>query len=425
MKIKNIFLSILFISVLPISAQDFHQYYTDNACRVDFHFCGNDSVSEVFFDEVKKEPFWGGREKHLDNDLNLGDYRYLVLDSATKKTIFVDGFSTLFREWQATPEAKTMSKSFEQSFQFPYPKNTVTLIIEERTDFDAWKELARMNINPADKLIDRTPPINYPVKIINKSADTDKAIDIAVIAEGYTADQQDKFYKDAKRLFDNLLTHEPFKKYENRFNIYAIAAVSQDSGVTVPHDSIWKNTLLNTHLYTFYSPRYMTSFRIKKMRDIAAAVPYDYVYVLVNTDIYGGGGFFNFYTLAAADNKFTPQVSVHEFGHGFAGLGDEYYYDDDALNDFYDLKKEPWEPNITTLVHFDKKWKSMIKKDTPTPTPVTEENKYTVGLYEGAGYNTKGMYRPYIDCRMKTNAFPSFCPVCEKAIERRILFLTE
>lgn len=408
------------------AASSYSDFFIDKACRVDFHFCGNARQTTVYLDNVKQEPFWGGRRNHLDSDLNLGDFRFRVLDSLTQKVIYINGFDALFREWQSTPEASRTNKSFEQVIQFPFPKKTVTLLIEKRIDLNRWEELLRYNLSPDDQLIEKRNPRQVPVKTICKTAPSDKAIDIAVIAEGYTSAEQEKFYKDAQRLVDNLCTHEPFASNKNRINMYAIAAPSEDSGVSIPQDSVWKNTAVGSNFYTFYEPRYLTTLNVKKVYDYAALVPYDAIYVLVNTSRYGGGGIYNFYTLVTADNKYTTQVSVHEFGHSFGGLADEYFYDkQDVLTDMYDLKKEPWEPNITTLVEFDKKWKTDLPKGTPIPTPSTDQYKGKVGVFEGGGYLTKGMFRPSFDCRMRTNSYPEFCPVCRKAIERMIRFLTE
>jgi len=419
---------ILFLFLIQCTAsfaQHYDDFFIDKACRVDFHFCGDAQHTNVFLDNVKLEPFWGGRHSHLSNDLNLGDFRFRVLDSISSSQIYTDGFSALFREWQTTPEAATVARSFEQTIQFPFPKNAITLIIEKRIDMDHWNELFRYSFSPTDKLIQRTHPKVVPVEIISKTATPDKAIDIAVIAEGYTANEQGKFYSDAKKLAENLLTHQPFTKYKSRINIYAIAAPSDDSGISLSKDSTWKNTAVGSHFYTFYEPRYLTTMNTFKVRDLAALVPYDAIYVLANTPIYGGGGIYNFYALTAAGNKLSTQVTVHEFGHSFAGLADEYFYDrQDALDGMYDIKTEPWEPNITSLVQFDRKWKAFIQEETPVPTPVNAENKTKVGAFEGAGYLTKGMYRPMFDCRMRTNTAPEFCPVCQQAVERMILFLT-
>lgn len=406
-------------------AQQYSDYFTDKACRIDFQLCGNAHQTSVFLDKVKQEPFWGGRRAHLSYDLNLGDFRFRVIDSISNRQIYIDGFSALFHEWQSTEEALKTDKSFEQTIQFPFPKKAVNVIIEKRLNFDQWQELFRYALSPTDKLIHKSAPKAVPVKIISKTTSPEKAIDIAVIAEGYSANEKNKFYKDAQRLAENLLTHQPFTKYKNRINIYAIAAVSEQSGISLSKNSGWENTAIGSHFYTFYEPRYLTTENTFNLRDLAALVPYDAIYVLANTSTYGGGGIFNFYALTAADNKLAKQVTVHEFGHSFAGLADEYFYDKDVLDGTYDITKEPWEPNITSLVQFDKKWKNLLSAGTVVPTPVTDETKTKLGVFEGGGYLKKGMYRPMFDCRMRTNEAPEFCPVCRQAVERMILFLTE
>jgi hypothetical protein len=403
--------------------QQYSDFFINKSCRVDFHFCGNARQTSVYLDKVKQEPFWGGRHAHLSTDLNLGDFRFRVLDSISNKQIYIDGFSALFHEWQTTPEAKLTSKSFEQTILFPFPKKAVKVIIEKRLDLDHWKELFRHSLSPIDKLIQKSAPKSVPVKIITQTASPEKAIDIVVIAEGYSANELEKFYKDAQKLSENLLTHEPFTKYKNRINIYAIAAPSEQSGISLAKDSAWKNTAVNSHFYTFYSARYLTTTNIFAVRDLAALVPYDAIYVLANTSTYGGGGIFSFYALIAADNKLATQVTVHELGHSFAGLADEYAYETDVLDQTYDIKKEPWEPNITSLVQFDRKWKSQLVVGTAVPTILKDSTK--LGVYEGAGYLIKKMYRPILDCRMRTNKAPEFCPICQQAVERMILFLTE
>jgi len=424
-KSAGIFLLLTFYC-LTISSQQYSDLFIEKACRIDFHFCGNVSSTNAYLDKIKQEPYWGGRRLHLTNDMNLGQYRFQVLDSISNTLIYTDGFSTLYYEWQSTPEALLVSKSFEQSVQFPYPQKSVKVIIEKRVDFDKWEKLIQFGFSPNDKLIRKIKQEKVPVKIIQKPASPENAIDIAIIAEGYTAGQRAKFFRDAQKLADNLFTHEPFNKYKSRINIYAIAAASVDTGVSMPQNSNWRNSALGSHYYTFYSDRYLTTPNVFKVRDYASLVPYDAIYILANTKIYGGGGIYNFYTLASADSKKAQtEVTVHEFGHSFAGLADEYFYDHDALNGMYDIKSEPWEPNITTLVNFDAKWKKDLPQGTIIPTPLTDENKTKIGVFEGGGYLSKGIYRPFFDCRMRTNTAKSFCPVCLKAVEKRILFLTE
>ena len=202
-------------------------------------------------------------------------------------------------------------------------------------------------------------------------------------------------------------------------------AISEESGTDIPGEMIYKKTALNSSYYTFDVARYLTTTDIKSVYDYAANVPYDQVYVLINSERYGGGGIYNHYSASTSDHELTPKVLVHEFGHGFAGLADEYYSSAVAYEDFYPTDIEPWEPNITTLVDFDSKWKDMINKKTPVPTPPDVEYAKTVGVFEGGGYMAKGVYRPYIDCRMNTNEASGFCPVCQRAISRMIEYYTK
>ncbi len=146
-------------------------------------------------------------------------------------------------------------------------------------------------------------------------------------------------------------------------------------------------------------------------------------FVLVNSDVYGGGGMYNFYAIGTADNEQTIQVFVHEFGHSFAGLADEYFYTETGYDDFYDIRFEPWEPNITTLVDFDKKWKDLLAAGTPVPTPLDTSYSEGIGVFEGGGYLSKGIYRPMNHCMMRD--LKPFCPVCRRAVLRMVDFWSD
>ena len=222
-----------------------------------------------------------------------------------------------------------------------------------------------------------------------------------------------------------MFMHNPFKNMKDKFNFVAVESVSIDSDVSVPRENEWRNTVLSSHFDTFYSDRYLTTSNVKDIHDVLAGVPYSHIIILANTDVYGGGGIFNAYTLTTTGHEAFGMVVVHEFGHSFGGLADEYYYENDTFSDTYPLSVEPWEPNITTLVDFDSKWKKLLKAETPIPTSVTDGAKYIVGVYEGAGYSAKKIYRPAVDCRMKTNTCKDFCPACQQALERLIKFYTE
>ena len=276
-----------------------------------------------------------------------------------------------------------------------------------------------------------------------EGVDITGCIDLAIVAEGYTEAQMGKFYHDCQRAVDALFEREPFKSLKDRFNVVAVAAPSQDAGPTVPHHNVWHNTPAGSHYDTFYSDRYLMSQDIHKIYDLLAGVPFEHIMVLVNSDTYGGGGIYNQVTFSTSDHPTFKEVFVHEFGHSYAGLADEYAYDDQA-SEWYPADTEPWEPNVTTLKDFDSKWADMMPKKQPIPTPLDPKvpdfkridkndakamealNKCTqvVGVFEGAGYQSKGCYRPAQECRMKINEVEDFCPVCTRAIIRITDFYT-
>ena len=235
------------------------------------------------------------------------------------------------------------------------------------------------------------------------------------------------FLNDVKEANEALFAHEPFKEMRDRFNVIAVKSPSEESGTSEPSKGIWKKTALHSHFDTFYSDRYLTTLNLKDLHDWLAGTPYEHIIVLVNTEKYGGGGILNSYNLSMTHNKWFKPVVVHEFGHSFAGLADEYAYEEEAIP-MYPHDVEPWEPNITTLVNFSSKWKDMVKKGTKIPTPLSkkpEVAKTKVGVFEGAGYSTKGVYRGVQDCRMRINDTPEFCPVCKRAITKLIDFYTK
>jgi hypothetical protein len=345
-----------------------------------------------------------------------------LVDKASGTLIYSRGFGSLFQEWQATPEAKTMNRSYYQVNVMPFPKNTTQFIIEYRNRDGAFVKLFEYEIDPTNYFIQEETVMKVKHSKMMGTGDASKSIDIAFVAEGYTQEEMGKFRADVERIAGYVLNVEPFKTYVDRFNIYALESASEESGTDIPGKHIYKNTILNSNFYTFDSERYLTTSDLKSMHDIAANVPYDQIFVLINTEKYGGAGVYNYYTSCASDHKLSREVASHEFGHGFVGLADEYYTSGVSVEDFYNLKVEPWESNITTLVDFDSKWKSMIEDGTVTPTPRTEEYEGKIGLFEGGGYMSKGIYSPVQDCKMKSNNTDKFCPVCQKACEKMIKF---
>ena len=422
---KNLYLLvILAFSVNPIMAQidDYQQFFTRECLRVDYELVGSRNNEMAVLKQLKCQGEWAGPQRISTEAALLGNYRYSVIDSATGKLLFSNGFSSLFNEWQQTPEATTTTASFYHVNLVPYPKQTVVFRLE-RANYDkpGHSLIAEFTINPNSKFIRHETPNPLKHTVIRGGDDVNGKIDIAFLAEGYTADEMDKFRADAVRFWEYMIGVEPYSSHKDRFNIYAVESPSVESGTDIPVKGIYRNTAMNFTFSTFDVDRYLTTFDMKAVHDIAAAVPYEHIIILVNTSEYGGGGFYNFYCAGTADHSLSLRVMVHEFGHSFAGLADEYFYADEANEQMYSLLREPWEPNITTLVDFASKWKSMVDAQTPVPTPRTEVYEGKVGVFEGGGYQSKGIYSPVQDCIMRSNTPKSFCPVCHKAILRAIL----
>ncbi len=403
----------------------FDDYFSDRTLRFDFMLAGNSTSTKVYPVSLKEEPFWGGSLTNLTDPFGYGNFRYEVYDDSTGTLLYSRGFCTLFQEWQTTAEAKEMERSFHEVATFPFPKNRVKFILDIRGRDGKFTRLYETTIDPESYFIIREKPEAALASRIYGSGDPHTSLDIAFVAEGYTREEMGKFRSDVRRMADIMFSELPFDKYRERINIWAIEAPSQESGTDVPGEGIYVNTVLSSSYYTFDVDRYLTTQDIREVNDYAAAAPHDQIVVLINSPRYGGGGVYNYYSAVTADHQNTPQVFIHEFGHGFAGLADEYYSSEVAYEEYYPLDVEPWEPNITTRVNFDAKWKDLIARSVPVPTPNTKKYIGVTGLFEGGGYSAKGIYRPSYDCRMKSNQAETFCEVCQRAIEQMILFYLE
>lgn len=414
---------LFFFTFVEGYAQNFADYFQDKTLRVDYIFTGDAGQQAIYLDELSQLPSWAGRQHHLSELPLEGNGQIIVKDLATKRCIYKTSFSSLFQEWLTTDEAKETAKGFENSFLLPYPKQPVEVEIvlysPRREVMANYKHIVR----PDDILIHKRGVSHVtPHRYMLQSGNEKECIDVAILAEGYTGKEMDLFYQDAQNACESLFSHEPFRSMKDKFNIIAVASPSTDSGVSVPRENQWKQTAIHSHFDTFYSDRYLTTSRVKSIHNALVGIPYEHIIILANTDVYGGGGIYNSYTLTTAHHPMFKPVVVHEFGHSFAGLADEYFYEDDTMTDTYPLDIEPWEQNISTRIDFASKWENMLTKGTPIPTPTAERKKYPVGVYEGGGYSAKGIYRPAYDCRMRTNGYPEFCPVCQRAIRRVIEF---
>ena len=410
---KTAITSMLLAFAMNAAAQDFNTYFADKTLRIDYNFSGNAKEQHIAVDELKLSPRWYGKRKRLAELPMEGNGQITVKDHKSGTTIYRNSFSTLFQEWLSYPEAETTSKAFENVFLVPMPKDTVDITIDLRNNRREVVVSLTHQVVPSDILIRHIGERNVtPYETLLQAKDTTKCIPIAFLAEGYQQHEMPTFINDAKIAIEALFAHEPFKSMKERFNIVAVKAPSIDSGTSEPGNGIWKQTALSSHFDTFYSDRYLTTLNLKDLHNLLAGTPYEHIIVLVNTDKYGGGGILNSYNLSMTHHPKYRPVVVHEFGHSFAGLADEYAYETEDIP-MYPHDIEPWEKNITTKVDFHGKWEDMIGKDSKA------------GLYEGAGYSLKGVYRAYPDCRMRTNENPEFCDVCKRILQNIIDFYTK
>lgn len=409
----RILLIIIFISLaIDVKAIAFDSYFEDNTLRIDYIFSGNISQQFIAVKQLYRKQKWAGRRARLDEEFLQGNGQLYVYDHASQELIYVHTFSTIFQEWLMTEEAKHLSRAFELSYNVPYPKQSVDVKIVLRNKYGEIATTYTHTVNPKDIQIREIGSYGVDSKYIIQNGDVADCVDLAIVAEGYDASQIDKFYVDCNNAVKALFAEEPFKSMKSKFNVVAVASVSRESNPSVPHDNVWHDTALHSQFDTFYTDRYLTMLDEHNLHNILSGVPFEHIIVLVNTPIYGGGGIFNEWLTFSSDNKRTSKVFVHEFGHAYAGLADEYV--EGGFEEYpYPADVEPWEPNITTLKEFSKKWKNMVGKIDG------------VSVYEGAGYMEKGCYRPVDVCLMRSvQDNDKFCPVCSKAIKDITSFYT-
>lgn len=405
------------------SAADYNTFFTDSTLRIDYTLAGNAKESHVFLNRQHKSAGWYGRRHNLAALPYEGNGIVTVTDSLSGDTIYRTSFSTLFKEWQETEEARRTARSFENTFLVPLPRRAAVITIDLLGNRHEKVATNSHVYSPADILVSKgvpSAPSHY--EYVHRGGDPKEVIDVAILAEGYTEAERDSFMTDAAKAVEAIFSHEPFASHRPDFNFVAVWTPSINNGMTVPRHGDWKETAFGSHYDTFYSDRYLTTPKVYTIHDKLQNVPYEHIIILANSDVYGGGGIYNSYTLTTSRNANFRPVVVHEFGHSFGGLADEYFYPNDEMSGLYPTDSEPWEPNITTLKDFSSKWQSIVPAGTPVPTPAAEAAKYPVGVFEGGGYSFKGVYRPADRCRMRDNEWPEFCPACQRALDRLIRF---
>jgi len=449
----------------------FDASFTGATMRVDyFHTGGPTSGETISLDRVVNDGDWPGSRTQLVDSTNLGKYRVEVRNKRSTDLMYSRGFASIYGEWETTAEPKTVHRTFHESLRFPWPREAVVVTLSKRRPDNSFAPLWTTEIDPASRFVVAAPIKQHAGRVwpvfINGPAAT--KVDLLVIGEGYTAREMPKFHADVKRLLPALFEQEPFKSRRADFNVRALDLPSAESGIHRPNAGVFRRTPLSAEYNVFDSERYVLTLDNRALRDAAAAAPYEFIEILVNDKTYGGGGIFNDQATASVDSAFSPYVFVHEFGHHFAALADEYYTSDVAYETGAAVKPEPWEPNITALHDpAQLKWRDLVTAGTPLPTPWNKDEfeKHTagiqqrrrdirgrnapesemdalfreqqgwdtkflssmtysgrVGAFEGAGYEARGLYRPEADCIMFTRDPVGFCRVCRRAIERIIDF---
>jgi hypothetical protein len=443
---------------------------TPRTMRLDYYHTGNDHSETFSLGESVLEPLpWPGNPNKPVDDTNLGKYYFEVRDRSTNKVIYSRGLSSIFGEWETTDEARQVNRTFGESLRFPAPERPVQIVLEKRDEQHAFHEVWSVNLDPKDKFINRAT-VKAPANLmeLQKSGDPATKVDFLILGDGYTAAELPKFEKDAHRLMDILFSTSPFKEHRADFNVWGLCPAAEQSGISRPSTGVYRNSPVGATYDAFDSERYVLDFDNARFRNIAQFAPYEFVEILANSNTYGGGGIFGLYSTVAADSLWSPYVFVHEFGHHFAGLADEYYTSDVSYNPSA-KRIEPWEPNCTALADKkDFKWADLVAADTPLPTPwkkkefedysqsiqtrrrqiraenkpesvmdalFTEEKQHEdaefakeqyagkVGAFEGCNYEAKGYYRPQANCIMFTRD-NKFCAVCRRALERVMALYT-
>ncbi len=395
------------VSSICTEDPDYDTYFTGERLRIDLVFTGNREAQNCCLSELYRESEWAGSHASLINRFGYGQY---CLEAFAGETlIFSTSFCTLFEEWTTTEQASRLSMAGNQTVWMPFPKQSVRIVLYERIRRTGrFEVMQEFEVDPSDRHI--IPGSDkYAKSCLQKSGDPKHKVDLVFLAEGYTAAQMDKFRTDAARMTEYLFSMEPYASRRDDFNVTLVESVSEEEGTDIPQEGQWRNTVMDSSFDTFYIDRYLTIFNHRKIADALSGVGFDTIFIIANEDKYGGGGIYNSYALGTSDNSRSDPVFIHEFGHSFAGLADEYYESETAYEDYYPEGVEPWEDNITTQVDFGSKWADMMDVE-------------GVGLFEGAGYVAKGCWRPYEECRMLNNTAPAFCPVCQRAISRMIDF---
>jgi hypothetical protein len=456
------FASLLSIALLVMGS------HAGPTMRLDYFHTGNATQELFSVERVSIEPLaWPGNPNKPIDEMNRGKYLFEVRDRESNRMVYSRGFSSIYGEWETTDEAKSVNRTFSESLRFPTPERPVQIVVKKRDAENMFRELWTTTVDPADMFVDRSKQV-APVELIEleKNGEPAGKVDFLILGDGYTAAESAKFKGDARRFLERLFATEPFKSRRKDFNVWGLCPVAAESGISRPSTGIYHASPLGASYDAFGSERYILTYDNHAVRQLAQFAPCEFVEIITNSKTYGGGGIFNLYGTVAADSAQGAYIFVHEFGHHFADLADEYYTSPVAYSP-PTHKVEPWEPNVTALLDPKRlKWRELATQNIEIPTPwdkaafdkqareyqkrreklradkrpeeemeslfaelreweksffAAEKYNGQVGAFEGAMYQSAGYYRPELNCIMFTRS-PEFCAVCRAAINRIIDF---
>lgn len=434
MKRTILFISLLLSALVPLQAQrlfkveqpQFEEFFKDARTAIYFYREGNRQNERVYLRSdkapiVNMDPRvsggWAGSKTQLLDPVDNGDYRLMLVDEASGREIYSRTFNNLFHEYRDTPAGKDSVARFEEVMYIPTPKRSALLCLQRRDDKQRFFTEATFHLDSYASTTDSKRP--YVVRKLQYKGEPSKKIDVVIIGEGYGIKDRKKYEQDLQNFKEYLFASEPFKSRRDDFNVWAVEAFAKESGITDPTKDKYVNSVCGSSYNTFGIARYLMTMEVFKMHSYLRYVPFDHILIMANSETYGGGGIYNFYSMTATVDM-ARYVLPHELGHSIGGLADEYVDTQVSYNDMHKEGWEPVEPNITSLVDFDSKWKDMLPANAAIPTPACmdavkfTENCGELGVYEGGGYKPKGIYRPMFNCMM--NYYAPFCPVCQRAL---------
>lgn len=444
---KRIPAAVLFLYMLGLvliaetTDSDFSRHFRDRTLRIDYYHTGNGEIDTITLDRMYKEGTWAGPVRFLRDEFNNGQYYVKVFEADTDELLYSRGFNSYFYEYRTTePAIQGQKRTFHESVRVPFPRRPVRLVLQNRDRKMQLQTAFTLEIDPGKDYFDTAPPAGA-VQIMNllQSGHPHHCVDLALVAEGYRPEDRQKLERDFARAREVLFSREPFASHRDRFNLYGVFAPSRDAGCDEPRQKRYRDTAVESSFNALDLARYLLVESNPRLQNILSRVAFDAVIVMVNHERYGGGGIYNQYCVFTADSRASAYLLLHEFGHSFAGLADEYYSSRVSYNEFVPPGVEPMEPNVTALLDpANLKWKHLMKPGTPIPTPwekkqfdklsaaeqarhlKRDEYRGVVGAFEGAMYASEGMYRPTIDCIMFSRNTLNYCPVCRNAVERVI-----